>query len=181
MTLSSILRWVRPAKHFEPPPLSQAPSEPEWQALLEPDPVEDVADGSEAVLRLMAVDEQARQFLAWMRDMGFLGWHPHDDVDAFYAWWAAEAHVAAVQASLIRTALHQNCGVVSERRRVANGELAKVGLYMRRTGRPQAGKVSVYFIHDSAPAAAAGKAKRARAEGQPAVRADAHADTRLAA
>ena len=75
--------------------------------------------------------EAVMRFGVWMRDWGFVGWQPADDIVGFYQWFCDEEGLEEMNHDLLRERFASAPGVTRERRRL-NGTSDREMLRIKR-------------------------------------------------
>lgn len=75
--------------------------------------------------------EAVMRFCGWMRDWGFVGWHPADDIVGFYQWFCDDEGLEEMNHDLLRERFACAPGVARERRRL-NGTTDKEMVRIKR-------------------------------------------------
>lgn len=75
--------------------------------------------------------EAVMRFCVWMRDWGFVGWHPADDIVEFYQWFCDDEGLEEMGHDLLRERFACAPGVTRERRRL-NGTTDKEMVRIKR-------------------------------------------------
>lgn len=97
------------------PPLPEPPPEP----------------ARSATRRAVNPHEAVMRFCSWMRDWGFVGWHPAADIVGFYQWFCDEEGLEEMSHDLLRERFACAPGVTRERRRL-NGTTDKEMVRIKR-------------------------------------------------
>lgn len=110
--------------------------------------------------------EAVMRFCSWMREWGFEGWHPSEDVIGFYQWFSADAGLEEIDHGLLLERVATAPWITRERKRLNGQQFARIK--RRLGGAERAVLYRVASAEEMAEAAKAGrcKAKQTSSKGQ---------------